>query len=821
MRVLASPNTVFRASHRFLAGLLSALMVVTPVAAQSSGDTKAKPATSTSSPSSKAKSARKPMAAGKSTAAKKPATSAKSTAAKKSGPAAKPSASSSHRKPAPRAGRAARTARTARIKQAFVASTELRPMAQQLATLRTPAAYAGVTKYAHAHSGEAAAAAYLALGHAYLLDKRFGEAEANLVEARKAGDILGDYADFLGAQSNHEAGNDATAEALLHGFAARYPDSIFNAQAPELEANVLLALNNSSGAQQVLAANPGSAGRPGYQLAQGQVALKLNQNEEAERIFKHVLLGHPLSSDAQIARAKLTSMGAEATLTTAELRSLGDAYYNANRFEEAAEQYRALMRNSTLDATTRNGFAVAEAACQLKMKQLTTAQAEALADTHDENGARRLYLLMELARNKNDLDEQQRIVTKMESLFPHSPWLAEALFSSGNMYMLRHDYPNAVNYYSYLATHFPENTNAAAAHWRAGWFSYRQGLYPEAARLFDEQLKLYPNAIETASALYWRGRLYEMQDRKPALAAANYRTLIRVYQHFFYAQMARQRLAALGSTQAAQPVTQADLDRFQAVPIPHLDESFPTDSPHLAKAHLLANAGLNDYIAQEIAADPDSASWSALAEAQIYASFNEPYRAMRALKKALPYAASASIKSIPLAYWHILFPNAWWDIIKTESAKNNLDPYMVASLIRQESEFNPSVVSYANAYGLMQLLPSVGKQMAHEEGISHFETYQLLDPAMNIRLGTRYLRQMLDHFGGVQEYALAAYNAGDSRVVDWEAAGPYHGMDEFVESIPFTQTREYVEAILRNEETYRAIDDYAGSHAKAPVSASR
>jgi soluble lytic murein transglycosylase len=61
----------------------------------------------------------------------------------------------------------------------------------------------------------------------------------------------------------------------------------------------------------------------------------------------------------------------------------------------------------------------------------------------------------------------------------------------------------------------------------------------------------------------------------------------------------------------------------------------------------------------------------------------------------------------------------------------------------------------------------------------------------------------------VQEYALAAYNAGDSRVADWEAAGPYHGMDEFIESIPFTQTREYVEAILRNIETYQAIDAVA------------
>jgi soluble lytic murein transglycosylase len=179
---------------------------------------------------------------------------------------------------------------------------------------------------------------------------------------------------------------------------------------------------------------------------------------------------------------------------------------------------------------------------------------------------------------------------------------------------------------------------------------------------------------------------------------------------------------------------------------------------------------------------------------------------MRALKRALPGAASASIQSIPLAYWHILFPEPYWTIIKAESAKNNLDPYLVASLIRQESEFNPSAISYANAWGLMQLLPSVGKMLAKQEGMSHFQTFQLLDPETNIRLGTRYLKQTIDRFGGVPEYALAAYNAGESRVEDWQAAGPYRGMDEFVESIPFTQTREYVQAILRNIEIYREID---------------
>ena len=76
-------------------------------------------------------------------------------------------------------------------------------MAQQLANLRTPEAYAGVTAYARKHTGEAAAAAYLALGHAYLLDKRYADAEASLRQARQTGQELADYADFLGAQASH------------------------------------------------------------------------------------------------------------------------------------------------------------------------------------------------------------------------------------------------------------------------------------------------------------------------------------------------------------------------------------------------------------------------------------------------------------------------------------------------------------------------------------------------------------------------------------------------------------------------------------------
>jgi soluble lytic murein transglycosylase len=716
-----------------------------------------------------------------------------------------------------RASRAVRRRETARIRRAFVASSELRPMAQQLATLRTAVAYAGVTAYAQRHSGDAAAAAYLALGHAYLLDHRYAEAVENFRRSREDSPELGDIADFLAAEADHDSGNNADAETLLHGFATRYPESIFVDQAPELEASVLLALNNPQAAQKALAAaaNTDAADRVGYQFAVAQVEDTLGNQPGAIEDYRRLLLEHPLSGEAQAARARLTGLGAESTLTLAELRSLGDAYYNAGRYASASEQYRALLRHTAgLDAEARNTFLVAEAACQLKMHELTPAAARALPDTADENGARRLYLLMELARSSGDEAGQQSVVAQMELRFPHSPWLAEALFSSGNMYLLSRDYANAVTYYGYLAEHFPGSKYAPAAHWRAGWLNYRLGQRAAAAKLFDDQIKRYPTAPETVSALYWRARLYESMDHVPALAAANYRAIVRAYPNYYYAQQARVRLAALGTSVRADHL-QGNLDpalaQFRPLPQPKLVDTFPADSPHLAKARLLANAGLNEYIAPEIQADPDSESWSALAEAQIYASYDETFRALRAMKRALPYASTAPIRAIPLAYWRILFPEPWWPTIRAEAAKNNLDPYLVASLIRQESEFNPNAISYADAWGLMQLLPSTGRKMAREEGIRNFRTFQLLDPEMNIRLGTRYLREMIDKFGGVPQYALAAYNAGDNRVTDWQGAGPYSGLDEFVESIPFTETRNYVEAILRNEETYRAIDEYARS----------
>jgi soluble lytic murein transglycosylase len=178
--------------------------------------------------------------------------------------------------------------------------------------------------------------------------------------------------------------------------------------------------------------------------------------------------------------------------------------------------------------------------------------------------------------------------------------------------------------------------------------------------------------------------------------------------------------------------------------------------------------------------------------------------AIRVLKRAVPNYFAVDLPSLPRSYWEALFPKPYWADLKKFSVSNSLDPYLVAALIRQESEFNPAAVSRANAVGLMQLLPKVGKGVAKQEKLKHFSTQQLFTPQVNMQLGTRYFRAMVDKFGAF-EYALAAYNAGSDRVQDWLGQGKYRDPQEFVESIPFTETREYVQAILRNENVYRQL----------------
>ena len=696
------------------------------------------------------------------------------------------------------------TAESRRLSIAFTASAQLRPMAQQLVAERSPAAYSGVISYAASHPGEAAASAELAIGHAYMLDRRFGDAENAFRQANVHGVALDDYADYLQAQAAVQGGRPQDAVSLLDHFAEHHPGSVFDSNAPILLANAYLTEGNPTGALQVLQPLQGTpvANQVDSRLALAKAYQASGNQQKAASLYRGIYLGDPLSPEAVTAKSQLAALNSP--LSAAERKQHADAMFNAKQYGIAEDEYQSLQRNNNeLSQSDRDALEIYAAVCDLRLKKLSRQEVEHLPVTGDDSAALKIYLQSELARNMGNTDEHDAFVQQLTTQYPHSRWLEEALYSGGNMYVIRQDDSKAIDDYLALVQHFPSSVYAPNAHWRASWLCYRLRRYPDAARLMDEQIAQYPAGNQVPGALYWRARLYEDVEHNYGQALNYYNTLNASYVNSYYAGLARQRIAQLGSRPEVPP--SSVLASVPAVADLELTDLLPENDPHLIKARLLANAALNEYIRPEIQLSETSGEWGAFAEAEIYESFGESTRALQAMKRSKIPFLSLQVKDVPMTYWQLLLPRPYWNTLQNDAKANGLDPYLVAALIRQESEFNPGAVSRANAYGLMQLLPSVGKELAKKDGQRHFKTNDLLDPTINLQLGTQDLRKSIDRYGGQVDYALAAYNAGDSPVHQWMSTNNYKDIPEWVESIPFTETREYVQAIVRNRELYHAV----------------
>jgi soluble lytic murein transglycosylase len=174
------------------------------------------------------------------------------------------------------------------------------------------------------------------------------------------------------------------------------------------------------------------------------------------------------------------------------------------------------------------------------------------------------------------------------------------------------------------------------------------------------------------------------------------------------------------------------------------------------------------------------------------------------MRRAYPQFMAAGGEALPRDILTVIFPVAHWDLLRTHAAARKLDPFLVAALVAQESTFQADIRSPANAWGLMQIIPSTGRRYARKLGIRNFTTWRLTDPETNVRIGTTYLSELLEQFGD-EAPALAAYNAGESRVARWLAERPGVDRDEFIDDIPFPETQNYVKRVLGTAEDYRLL----------------
>jgi soluble lytic murein transglycosylase len=693
------------------------------------------------------------------------------------------------------------------MRQAFVASASLRPMAQQLLQDRTLPAYVGVETYARAHAKEdAGALAWLVMGYAHVLDRDYAKAIDPLNRAKVHAGDLGDYVAYYLGTSYLQTGRTAEAISSLADFAKTHPDSLLVRDAAVSYADALLLEGQPAEAVTLLEQTRVPV-RSDVEFALGRAYAASGQSAKAAETLGNIYYTMPASAEADAAYAELKKLPSVPPPAVSQRKIRADGLTKRRRYADAAEEYRSLANEvGPIDRSSMQ-LALADALHRSGRNRDAKQVLAALGGVSGEENAQRLYLLGQVAWAANDNDAFYRSVDDLRQSAPSSPWLEQALLSAANLHLVHHEYDQALDAFREAQQRFPSGARASYVHWKAAWLTLRQGRNEDAKKGFEEQIALYPTGAEAPAALYWRARLAE-EDNQPEMARAFYQKLSERYRNFYYAELARQRIKRLPAAGDAT-IQYALLDRVPPLDtgVKVADSEPPSDELHVQKAELLGNGGLVDFAVRELqaATTVDGGSWGPAETAQLYVETGHYDRAIEVMKHSAPNYFALDIPDLPRKYWEALFPKAYWSDLKRSAATNGLDPYLVASLIRQESEFNPNAVSRANAVGLMQLLPKTGKAVARQVKLKRYSASQLYTPAVNLQLGTRYFRGMVDKFGGSFEYALAAYNAGSDRVEEWLGQGKYRDPQEFVESIPFTETREYVQAILRNASVYKQL----------------
>jgi peptidoglycan lytic transglycosylase len=524
-----------------------------------------------------------------------------------------------------------------------------------------------------------------------------------------------------------------------------------------------------------------------------------------QRVYYHYLSGAAASRAAVALITLKDAMGASyPSPGAAQLLHRADRLMEASEYTQARNEYegvaaqaggvehdQALVRIGAADY-----LAGKTAPAWTYLRGLDVADSEAAAE--------RLYYLVECARRRDDDREMMSAVQQLEARYRQSPWRLKALMSAANRYLLLNRPENYVPLNQTIYQDFPAAPQAALSHWKVTFQSYLHDR-EDASRLLREHLRQYPGHSTAGAAFYFFGRLLE-RTGDVAGARACYQKLAAAFENHYYAMLARERLKAVPPGGAASAeITQFVAAIRLATAAPVATQTAAATQARIERARLLRSAGLNDLADSELRFGMRTDGQPALLAMELAESADAPYQAMRIMKSNSPEYLNLPMPAAPRKYWELLFPLPYRSDLLRTAQDRSLDPYLLAGLIRQESEFNPEAVSRAKAYGLTQIRPATGRQFARTAGVSKFTTRVLSQPAANLKIGCSILRSMLDQQGGKVEQTLAAYNAGPLRVVEWMAWSRYREPAEFVESIPFTETRDYVQAVLRNAEMYRRL----------------
>lgn len=650
----------------------------------------------------------------------------------------------------------------------------------------------------------------------YLKGQYTASLEALPDDASARATALEDYVLLYRAKANLmlERGDEA-----LKGYRlvqTLYPDSSLSSDAVIGECLAELKLHRPGAALATLR-NPKLEENADTLYYQGRALEESGERQKAMDLYLRVYCSYVNSKTASRAQESLLALSPGALTGAKNYKALLVRAENLLRAGQNREAQALLLRLGKVRepdklSSERRSLLYADAQYRLGKAATVLPYLRKITSADPALHARAIYLEGACYRRLNREESCLKMRDRALELYPKSPYTEQLLLAVASHYDVSNEIEKAQEAYRELYERFPSGGYAERALWRLSLFSYVRKRYDEALQGFYKYLRAYPDPRNAIAAIYWMGRCCQSlgDTTHASYLLGEVRTLAK---HSYYGRRASEAEQALKMSGGggSRPPGEPDFDEVAKtvdgvrLPLATVAEPSGATVSIIERAQQLATADLLDLALSElrwgIRRFPEDRALSYVMS-RVYEIKDDYFGVITTLHRAFPDYTDRPINSLPVEIWGLLFPARHWNVISKQAAKYNIDPNLILGIIRQESAFKEEARSSANARGLMQVLPSTGRKVARQAGMARYEVKKLYRAETNIALGTHYLASLLRHYDGNEELALAAYDAGDARVDRWMRELGTADMAEFVERIPFNETRSYVKQVLTNKAHY-------------------
>jgi len=617
---------------------------------------------------------------------------------------------------------------------------------------------------------------------------------------------LADYSQYYLALINYDLANREQARQILTQLKQRFPQSIWIPGATLLQAKIDIAEKNYGSAEEILRqlrADKSAKREIADEALYVQAQIREAQGDpiRAHALYNTVRDSAPNSRWAAAARKAQVSIRQTfpdlfTFQTIDELAAEADRLARERQTIEAETLYNKLLNNAS-DAATRLTYLTKLANLFLSTRSRNDAipTLELIARDFPESAeaAKALYQIGQIYWNRHENTQALEYFQLILEKYPTSEYVDRARFAAADIHEYFGRRPEAIQLYSDIIKLSPVGQIRDDAAWRLAWLYYRNGDLPSASEAFSTLSKQSGNGPFGTAALYWQARISEKSGENDK-ARQTYRQITASAPESYYQSLSWRALQRLGdASEEPKWVVASSPQEADDPPIA------PELVFHLSRARALGSLSLQHLAITELDELNRAATPSNRMRAFLMREYFKTGGYARSLQLANQLPSSRRDRE-PYRY-----PLAFWQLIQQKAQQRGLDPYLVLALIRQESLFDARARSPAAALGLMQLLQPTAARVAKQIGIAVPTPGMLFDPDVNLTLGTQYLKDLLARYSNNRQKAIAAYNAGESAVDRWEKEISTDDIEEFVERIPYVETRGYVKLVLRNQQIYKSL----------------